>query len=247
MKLSKQIIIAILFLALVSCGKDFLDIKGKANQVVPTEISDYQAILDHSGIMNDSPPVLLGIIGADEFIVSSSILKGLKNPHERNAYKWAEDVYERREFSDWNNAYQRILYANMALDVAKIKPSVQEQGAWNNVKGSAHFFRAYNYYHLAQIFCKAYDSNSASSDLGLPLRTDYDITVKYKRSSLREVYEFIISDLEASLELLPVLGINKFRPSKTQAYMMLAKIYLQMGIMKVHIRTPLLHWQFRTI
>lgn len=229
MKVSKHITLIGLFLVFVSCGKEFLDIKRNANQVVPSEISDYQAILDRNSIMNGSPPILLGFIGADEFMVSSAILKGLSYPHERNAYKWAADVYEGREFYDWNNAYQRILYANMALDVEKIKPSIYEQEAWNNVKGSAHFFRAYNYYHLAQIFCKAYDSASARSDLGLPLRTDYDITVKYKRSSLQEVYEFIISDLEASLDLLPVSGINKFQASKSQVYMMLAKVYLQMG------------------
>lgn len=228
MNVSKQITLVVLLLVFVSCGKEFLDIKRNANQVVPTEISAYQAILDRISIMNGSPPILLGFVGADEFFVSSAILNGLSFPHERNAYKWAADVYEGREFFDWNNAYQRILYANMALDVEKIKPSVHEQETWNNVKGSAHFFRAYNYYHLAQIFCKTFDSASSSRDLGLPLRIDYDITVKYKRSSLQEVYDFIISDLEISLKLLPILGSNKYRPSKAQAYMMLAKVYLQM-------------------
>lgn len=223
----KQIVVIVLF-TMTSCGKEFLNVKRNENQVVPTTIDDYQALLDRVNIMNGSPPIIMAFIGSDEYSVTTEIWKSLAQPYERNGYIWNDEIYEGRDFSDWNNAYQRILYTNMALDVEKIKPSIHEYEAWNNVKGSAHFFRAYNYYHLAQIFCKAYDLASASTDLGLPLRIDYDVTVNYKRSSLQELYEFIISDLEISLELLPKIGINKYRPSKLLTYMMLAKIYLQM-------------------
>lgn len=48
MKLLKQILLIVLFLAFVSCGKEFLDIKRNVDQDVPSTIQDYQAILDQT-------------------------------------------------------------------------------------------------------------------------------------------------------------------------------------------------------
>lgn len=229
MKLLKQILLIIFFLTSFSCGKNYLDIKRQANQVVPLVIEDYQAILDQNNIMIEGPSVGLGLIGSDEYYVHNQQLKALNQAYERNAYLWNSEIFEGHESLDWNWAYQRILYANMALEVRKIEPKENERKEWENVVGSALFFRAYNYYQLAQLFCKPYNHSTAKNDHGVPLKLDYDVTIKTDRSTVHNVYQTIITDLEKSIELLPSIAINKFRPGRVAAYFLLSKVYMNMG------------------
>lgn len=215
-----------------ACGKEFLDIKQNSRQAVPKTIADYQAVLDYQEIMIQHPPAIeLGVIGSDETFLTDGRLTSLSNayPYRRNAYIWADEIYEGGDGMDWNYAFQRILYANMALDINKLTPPTNELDAWKNVKGSALFYRAYNYYQLAQLFCNAYDSLYAKNDLGLPIRRDYDVTDIRNRSSLYELYKFILADLSEAADLLPIHAQNKLRPSKPSAYALLAKAYLQMA------------------
>jgi len=218
-----------LVLILVSCGKEFLEPKRDAAQVIPKSISDYQAILDNSYVLSKAPSVELGIIGGDEFYLRDGRLTTLTSPYQRNGYIWAKNVYENTEVPDWNNAYQRILYANLALEVEKVIPNNSDQPTWNNVVGSALFYRAYSYFQLAQLFCKPYDVETASTDLGVPIRLDYDPSLKSTRSNVKAVYEQVINDLKRSVDLLPVNPTVKQRPSKPAALLVLAKCYLQMG------------------
>lgn len=225
--LNKLLVIVFLF-TLSSCGEEFLDIRRNANQVIPQSITDYQAVIDvHS--TSTTPAVGLSFLGSDEYFITSDIWRALSNKYERNGYVLANEVYEGDEGRDWNNAYQRILYANLALDVRGITPDAHEQDAWNNVVGSALFYRALNYYQLAQLFCKPYMEETAAKDLGIPLRLDYDVTKKVGRGTVKEVYDRIIQDLEESIQLLPEVAINKFRPVRAAACLLMSRVYLQMG------------------
>lgn len=220
-------LIPIILFALVSCGKEFLDIRREANQVVPTTISDFQALLDLNWVMNEKPSVGLGIIGADEYRISDDRFFALSSAYQRNAYIWAEEIFEGGQSEDWNLAYQRILYANMALDVEKIIPRQEQQEAWNNVKGSALFFRALNHYHLAQLFCRPFDATTSSQDPGIPIRLDYDMTERSHRRTVSDVYEQIVRDLLDAIDLLPNNAPTKFRPGKAAVCALLSRVFLQ--------------------
>lgn len=229
MKLFNTILVIMFFSTFVSCGKEFLDVKRNADQVVPATIEDYQALLDNIGRMNQFQSYELSLVGADEYTISEDLWRnGLKGTYSyfKDAYIWADDVFKENESKDWNRAYERILYANMALDVEKISPSKTEQKAWNNVKGSALFFRALNYYQLIQVFCEPYNAETADQDLGVPIRLDYDVTLKEGRGTLKDVHNQIFSDLEEAMTLLPNLADHIFHPSKLAVHHLLAKIYL---------------------
>lgn len=219
----------LLLLICTACGKEFLEPKRDAAQVIPATIEDYQAILDYQYVMNRTPSVELATIGADEFYIKDGRLSTLTNPYQRNGYVWADDVYEKTEAPDWNNAYQRILYANLVLEAEKIVPVAGQQAALDNIVGSALFFRAYSYYQLAQLFCKPYDTETASMDPGIPLRLDYDVSLKSSRGNIQEVYLRIIADLQRAADLLPTDPLVKQRPSRPAAYLLLSRCYLQMG------------------
>lgn len=213
------------------CGDSFLDIKTNRNDVMPYRIADYQAILDNaSRIMNVNTAHTLGTIAAAESFVDPNVLENFYPVHQRNAYAWVKDnFYEGDQSQDWNYAFNRILYCNQVLaGLSEIEPAAGEVEDWNRVKGSALFFRAYTYYQLAQLFCRVYDLNTANTNLGLPLRTEPDITVKVGRSNLKDTYDFIVGDLMQAQELLPQESENLHRPSRAAVHAFFARLYLQM-------------------
>lgn len=212
-----------------SCGERFLDKKRDKSQLVPQRIEDYGALFNNTSIFNNQSSHLLALVGSDEYYLTSEVWSALPLPYEKNAYLWADEVYAPNEnVHDWNNAYHRILLANIALDGLKslVPANDSERGYWNKIKGTALFIRSLNYYQLAQLFCKPYRV-TAETDLGLPLRRESDITEKVSRSSVLHTYRFIINDLEEAADLLPIRPDLITQPSKLSCYALLAKTYLQ--------------------
>lgn len=219
---------------LMSCGAEYLEVKQVANMVIPSTLEDYQRILDNgTGLMNSNQSYRLGFVGNDEYFLTDAGWNALQ-PRvpfiiEKWAYLWADDPYQNHTVDDWNNAYARILHANLVLDGLKNLPAGDKSGQRNNIEGSALFFRAYNYYQLAQLFCPPFDRSTVDREPGLPLRVEADVSMKVPRATLRETYDLILQDMKAAAELLPSLGEIKLRPSKVAAYAVLARTYLQMG------------------
>src|SRR5690606_6803600 len=230
-------------LSLASCGQKFLDVKPDQHQRVPSRIADYLAMMDNASYpidpMNFKSSHLLGIIGADEFYIDVPQLEAFPSGKyydwQRNAYQWAREIYIGGEGDinnpiDYSSGYNRILKCNIVLEgLSNIAPKAEDMDDWNHAKGAAHFFRAFNYYSLAQLYSPVYGVNSSSSEFGLPLRKTSDVTVTVKRSSVAQTYDFIIADLAKAEVLLPTLPSNNFRPSKAAVYGLFARLYLQIG------------------
>lgn len=228
------------------CTKNWLDEKPDLSLVVPTKIADYQSLLDNTGTSIGSStvggPVGFNIdqissneTGADDFFVVDATFLGA-DVAEQNVYTWGNDIYVGLTTStEWNTAYKKIYYANIIAEgIDKIEPlNSSEEIAWNQVKGSALFFRAYNHFEMAQLYCKPYDKVTASSDLGIPLRLESNINIEPSRSTVQETYGAIIADLKAAKEILPVITssntLYKLRPTKNAATAMLARVYLAMA------------------
>jgi hypothetical protein len=227
----KRIVVSILLLIgffQLSCKKDFLDVKSNLALVVPSSVADYQAILDNnsgSALFNFDQPSL-GEVGAGDFYLSYTSWGGLSTSQERNAYLWKPDIYAGETSGDWDDSYRRVLNENIVLEgIAKI-PSSSSQASWNNVKGTALFYRANDFLNLVEEFAKAYDNTTASSDLGIPLRTTSDINVKSTRATVQETYNQIINDLSIAKPLLPVSSLYPTRPAVAAVYGLLARVYL---------------------
>jgi len=110
-----------------------------------------------------------------------------------------------------------------------IKQNSTNTDDWNREEGSALFYRANAFFQLAQVFAPAYDSATANTDWGIPLRLHADINEKISRSTVKETYDRLIGDVTAAVGLLPGKPLYKTRPSKTAAYGLLARIYLSAG------------------
>jgi len=212
-----------------SCNKQdtYLDKKRNNSDVVPSTIANYQALLDNVTFMNQNIPTS-GLLGADNYYLTNSVYGSLVPP-QNTAYNWVSDIWQGGTSIEWNDAYQAIEYANICLNgLDQISVTASTASAYNNVKGSALFFRAFQLYNLANLYCTSYKSASANTDLGLPIRLTSDLNVKSTRSTVQQTYTQIISDLKEALPLLPATPLKVTRPSSIAATALLAKVYLAM-------------------
>ncbi|MEI9912405.1 MAG: RagB/SusD family nutrient uptake outer membrane protein [Bacteroidota bacterium] len=144
-------------------------------------------------------------------------------------YKWNDDISQFNS-NAWAFNYRSIFYTNVVLDgLSKLKVQSDQQALYNNIKGSALFYRSLVFFHLAQIYAPPFDLNTANLDLGIPLKLGSDINEKVQRSTLSQTYDRIIKGLKEAIPLLQVTPLYKTRPSKPAIYLLLAKVYLAMN------------------
>jgi hypothetical protein len=215
-----------------SCKK-YLDKKSDNSLIVPKTLQDIQALLDDASLMNQRiTPSFLEQTTDDYFLnislpsIDNYASRGATN---QKAYRWQLYSQDYPYPNDWSKNYIPVYNANLSLEaIDKIPETNANKSQWENVKGSALFFRAYSFLNLAWTFAKAYDNTSADNDLGIVLKLSSDFNIKSTRASVRQTYERIITDALEAAELLPNSSLHVFRPSKAAAYGLLARAYLSM-------------------
>lgn len=229
MKSNSILVIAFIpFMFLVSCKK-YLDAKPDKTLVIPSTIADLQAMLDYDNFLNSGNGVSFGEASADNYYLPTEVFNA-QNNENRNTYIWNNSNYNNYP-NDWSAIYNVINVANIALEVIDKIPNIAiDRNDWNNVKGSALFFRASSLLKGAFTFCKAYDAETATSDLGMAIKSTSDPGSPITRSNLQETYDQIIDDIKKSIPLLPDLPIHVQRPAKSSGYALLARVYLSMRI-----------------
>jgi hypothetical protein len=227
--------IALLMGGMASCSKSsFLNTKPNQSLVVPSSIADCQAILDNDGVMTgdngDGVLPSLGEVGSTDFYSLNSDYNTRWDVIDKNAYVWNAVVYEGNTVLDWDYPYLAVFYANQALSgLASVPIPEGQQGAWNNAEGQALFMRAIMFHDLAQVFAPPFDSSTASTDWGIPLKLSPDVTEQVVRATVRETYTQIIKDLKGAIALLPLTQPYPTRPNKSAAYGLMARVYQSMG------------------
>ncbi|BAV07728.1 SusD family protein [Filimonas lacunae] len=128
----------------------------------------------------------------------------------------------------WKFLYALVYKANNLVsgyqNNISITPSVQKQ-----LLGEARFMRALFYFYLVNLY----------GDVPLVLSTNFATNSNAPRSPKDKVYEAIVSDLKAAIELLSdsflngslssVQGAERVRPTKWAAIALLARTYLYAG------------------
>jgi hypothetical protein len=224
---SSLILLLALGLIVFGCRKAFLAKKPSTNLLIPNSLAVLQELLDNQSVMNVTPA--LGEVSADNFYFSNAQILQLSTK-EYNAYIWAPDLYEGQgQVSDWDDPYQQVFYANTVLQgLAGIQPDATDQAEWNMLEGWALFCRGYAFFNIAELFAESYDSSTAMSDPGIPIRLNPDINSKTTRATMAASYAQILNDLNAAERLLPrtIPTNNLNRPSRLAVQALLARIYL---------------------
>lgn len=213
-------------LSLVSCDKEFLDVRRDSSTVVPSSLADFRAILDNPN-MNELAPSI-GDVAADDYVVDFKIWNAISEVSSKNAYIWLDDVLNVYESNEWSYPYKDIMYINTVLE--GLDKLGDESPEAQDIRGTALFLRAFKYFHLAQVFCLPWQKQGNDSYLGLPLRLGAETEYRSVRSNLEQTYDQILKDANRSLEYLQ-FGKSEFRtrPCKAAAHALLARVYLTMG------------------
>lgn len=205
-----------------------MDQKPDQKLVIPSDLSDLQAVMDNSSSLNDVGATL-DESSADDYWLTQEAYNAFPDFY-RNIYTWQSTEMDFTSFpNDWARLYDVVYYSNVVLDhLDKMERNAGNASAWDNIKGSALFFRSWSFLKLAWIFSPAYDKESAVKDKGIVLRLGSDFNVKSYRSTVQETYDKIISDLKEAIRLLPAGPTHAMRPSRPAAYALLARAFLSM-------------------
>lgn len=150
------------------------------------------------------------------------------NKLQEQAAKW-QDITEKSDDSTydlWNACYSATASANAALEAIE---AAGNPATLQGAKGEALICRAFNHFMLANIFCQAYNPETANSDLGLPYMTHVESTVSphYERGNMAELYANIERDL---LEGMPLLEdkytVPKYHFNRRAAQAFATRFYL---------------------
>lgn len=217
------------FLFITFSCKKYLDKKPNNLLVVPTTLTHLQSLLDDAaGVMNRGLTPSLGEASSDNLFLLQSIYDQCSD-QEKDFYRWQPVDYFFQ--NDWSKGYAPIYNSNYCLEmINEIPLTASNQEEWKNVKGSALFFRAYNFLNLLWNHSKAYDESGSLTDLGIALRLKSDFNDPTVRASVANSYAQVIRDTKESIEYLPNVPLNSFRPSKQAAYGLLSRTYLSMRL-----------------
>ncbi|RAJ06693.1 SusD-like starch-binding protein associating with outer membrane [Chitinophaga skermanii] len=229
----KNYILLILLISTCSAScKKYLDAKPQSSLATIENLQDLQALLDNTKQLNGddygvgSFPIF-GELGTDDYIMNEEYLNYIFIDR-RNAYLWKQDIFEGQPSVDWNNAYQGIFYTNYILEqLENFERNPGNSIYWDNIKGSALFYRSWIYFNLVQLFSPQYQQNNAKTALGLPLVFSSNIYQNISRANLEDTYAQILLDLKSAISFLPTKAIYNTRPSKAAAYSLFSNIYLQ--------------------
>jgi len=218
------LMIAVLNSIMTSCKK-YLDAKPNQQQAVPSTLQDLQALLDNIVVMNRSFPAI-GEAAADNYYVTTTDYNALATSQDKSLYIWQPDGVI--PDGQWISPYQVVYYANQVLEsLAQIAPTQTLQSS--QIKGAALYFRAYAFFQAASIFSKPYNTPTANTDLGIPIRLTTNFNTVSVRSNNQQTYDRILADFKQAVILLPQTTTYPSQPTKMAAYAAIARTYLAMG------------------
>ena len=127
----------------------------------------------------------------------------------------------------WSDGYRAINMANIVLEFLPIHED-QNQTLANILRGECLFIRAVCHFEMLRMFALPANYTYDNSHLGIPIRLSpgsANEEQNNQRSTVEEVYQQIIYDLEQSINFLPENKLS--RVSKWAAMAFLSKIYFQ--------------------
>ncbi|MFD2871694.1 RagB/SusD family nutrient uptake outer membrane protein [Mucilaginibacter ximonensis] len=129
----------------------------------------------------------------------------------------------------WNGEFRKIFNANVVL--ANADEASGDAVTRNRVKADAYFIRAYSYWTLVNYYCLPYAQANFNSK-GLPIKKTTNYSESLKRATLKETYDFILSDVAQAQSLVnynDVQATMRWRISKPAIDAFLSRYYLFTG------------------
>jgi hypothetical protein len=153
------------------------------------------------------------------------------------AYNWFMAVYNyteqiktgARSYMAWRYYYRLIKGANEVLDILGNDETMPEDEILKSYYGQAKAVRAYAYFYLVNLYQHPYSDKKDSP--GVPIYKTQLTTEQNGQSTVGEVYDFIIADLDSAVVALRNFdrGGDKSKADKYVAFGLLANVCLMRG------------------
>ena len=222
----KWLIMAVIVLLLQTSCDRYLDIQPKGYRLLST-IEDFELWLESDFLQTQVPSEL-------NHLADTKDNNSLTSPPAMGdwLYTWKEQFSEDPKATPvlWAHLYKVIYYYNTVIqDIDKASTGTLQQK--EALKAEAKIGRAFTYLQLVNLYGKSYNASTASTDLAVPFVVTNDLNADTpERSSVKQIYDYIIVDLTDALPNLPQNNdANRFRGSVAAAYSILARTYLYMG------------------
>jgi hypothetical protein len=223
-----KIFILIVLLGVSTSGcENFLDLKPEE---VVLEKDALETEEDLKNLMNSSYTVLgsgafLGgrTENVNEVLSENVDLSGLGDEHWIAVYNRTTSIFNGVAGALYSEPYIAVFRANTVLENLSLAETDQQR---NNLEGQARFVRAICHFETVRLFAQPYGYTTDNSHLGIPVKLTTSAEPK-NRSTVKEVYDFVIDDLKKAESLLP--DENNGYPTKWSAKAALARVYFQMN------------------
>jgi hypothetical protein len=212
---------------LFSCKKSFLEVNPKGRLIANT-VDNYNGLLNNLDLLNMTGSTAQIVMGDDvaaiEPYYSGATLK------TQRLFRWDALIYQQDEDASEILPYLSNIYIFNKLinEVPDATDGTEAQK--QSVIAEARASRAWSYFMLINYFGKPYNARTSATDPGFPIVTTTDVTeTNFTRASVREVYDFILSDLTAAIPNLPARTTHRLRMSRAAAEGLLGKVHVFMG------------------
>lgn len=225
-KISKIYYITFLtaLMILGSCKKSYLE-QSPFDSLTPEQALGSEAVLADN--VNGAYSALRSVfLFGRDFVITGDLMADNTYVEIRNSGRYLIQYNYTMSSSDgiasemWSTAYTGILRANRVIDADLTGGNVA------SIKAEAYAIRALLYFKLVTLFAKPYTDDPNA--LGVPLVIHYDPYNQPGRNKVSEIYQQIVSDLQAAFADGPDF-VNSSRFSKYSIEALLAKVYLYMG------------------
>lgn len=213
-------------IASVGCD-NYLDLKSANTYATITSIEDVEALLNNTSKLNFLSSSMAEA-SADDIYIPDHIYDQITSQASKDIYIWEKAEYTNAS-NPWGKIYETVFITNTCLDALdEIKNQTTETYRWKKARAKALAFRSNAFLQAIWTWGKAYDEQTANSDLGIVLKTNADVNEKSVRASVQESYDQIIQDLKYAIPFLPNIADVPVDPSKAAAYGLLARTFLSM-------------------
>lgn len=169
---------------------------------------------------------------ANELMSDNSDYYGDRNP---NGDQWGDDTFFWKDETQQANESMKGLWADCNTCVSNANTALEELAKGDTttddnkaLRAEALLLRAYGHFLLVSQFSQAYNSQTSSKDLGVPVSTQVEkFLVTKERGTVADVYEQIDKDIQKALPLVTDdYEVPKYHFNRKAAYAFATRFYL---------------------
>lgn len=227
MKTRSTIFLPLLAFCFIQCS-EILDVPIQEDNLLAEDavqsIDDLQALTNsnydvYANAFNGLGQRLSELLADDIFIEGTT--GGLVQVYNRSTDFFTPDIG-----GFYGEPYFAVRRANAILDQIELFEMSEAERA--KFEGEARFMRGIAHFELVRLFAQPYGYTVDNSHLGIVLSeaNSFEFNIK-PRSTVKEVYDYVINELKRAEELLPEQ--NGVYATKWAAKAYLAKVYFQMN------------------